>query len=191
MTLKNDPTVVMIEGRLQTPHLFEVYTDKYGKTQYSAIIRLYDPKEFAKVEKAKLAACEAKWPGKGAAMLKKINGNPNCCLLRESDDEDNPYKFLRVTRRKEDGKPPTVDRRRQEVTQTDGLLVSGAYVRVIIGCWAYDNQSKGVSATILGIQYVKYGEPFGGTPMKVEQDDFEDLGDDAEAGTGEEQAPFF
>ena len=35
-----DPCVALIKCRLQTPHLYEPYTDKYGKTMYSCILRV-------------------------------------------------------------------------------------------------------------------------------------------------------
>lgn len=56
-----DPCVALIKCRLQTPHLYEPYTDKYGKTMYSCILRVYDKAEWAKIEAGKRAACQKKF----------------------------------------------------------------------------------------------------------------------------------
>lgn len=177
----SDPTVVMVRARIQAPHLYEPFTNKFGKTQYSVILRLYDEKEFAKVEAAKLAACERKFGAANAEKkLRVINKNPNCCLLREPDEEEG-YRFMTVTRKPDDGMPTLLDRTRKNVSQADGLFVSGAWVNALIQTWAYDNQSTGVGATIVGLQFVKADEPFGGAP-KAKAEDFEDLGDDGEEG---------
>lgn len=172
-----DSTMVMVRARIQAPHIYEPFTNKFGKTAYSVILRVYDEKEFAKIEAAKLAACVKKFGENNAEKkLRIINKNPNCCLLREPD-EDEGYKFLTATRKPEDGMPTLLDRQRKNVSQADGLLVSGAWVNALLQTWAYDNQSTGVGATLVGLQFVKSDEPFGGAP-KAKADDFEDLGED-------------
>lgn len=176
-----DPCVALIKCRLQTPHLYAPYTDKYGKTMYSCILRVYDKAEWAKIEAGKRAACQKKFGVEADKKLKKINGNPNCCLLREPDDDDS-YKFMKATRKPEDGCPKLIDRAKNGVPQSAGLFVSGAEVFALVSFWAYDNQSTGVGATILGLQWVKEGEPFGGAPV-ARDDDFDSLDD-----TGDEEA---
>ena len=165
-----DPCVALIKCRLQTPHLYEPYTDKYGKTMYSCILRVYDKAEWAKIEAGKRAACQKKFGVDADKKLKKINGNPNCCLLREPD---------------EDGCPKLIDRAKNGVPQSAGLFVSGAEVFALVSFWAYDNQSTGVGATVLGLQWVKEGEPFGGAPI-ASDDDFDALDD-----TGDEVDSYF
>lgn len=179
-----DPCVALIKCRLQTPHLYEPYTDKYGKTMYSCILRVYDKAEWAKIEAGKRAACQKKFGVDADKKLKKINGNPNCCLLREPDDDDS-YKFMKATRKPEDGCPKLIDRAKNGVPQSAGLFVSGAEVFALVSFWAYDNQSTGVGATILGLQWVKEGEPFGGAPI-ASDDDFDELDD-----TGDEAGSYF
>ena len=179
-----DPCVALIKCRLQTPHLYEPYTDKYGKTMYSCILRVYDKAEWAKIEAGKRAACQKKFGVDADKKLKKINGNPNCCLLREPDDDDS-YKFMKATRKPEDGCPKLIDRAKNGVPQSAGLFVSGAEVFALVSFWAYDNQSTGVGATVLGLQWVKEGEPFGGAPI-ASDDDFDALDD-----TGDEVDSYF
>lgn len=126
-----DPCVALIKCRLQTPHLYEPYTDKYGKTMYSCILRVYDKAEWAKIEAGKRAACQKKFGVDADKKLKKINGNPNCCLLREPDDDDS-YKFMKATRKPEDGCPKLIDRAKNGVPQSAGLFVSGAEVFALV-----------------------------------------------------------
>lgn len=172
MATTNDPTRIMVKCRIQAPHLYEPFTDRFEKTRYSVILRVYDKAEQEKIEAAKIAAAKAKWPAEWEKKLKKINGNDNNKLLRESEDGD--YMFLKATRRPEDGMPKLVGRDRHTVAQSEGLFVSGAFVNALISLWAYDNQSTGISATLLGVQWVKEGEPFADAPMAAE-DDFGDL----------------
>lgn len=169
----NDPTVVMIKCRLQSPHLYEPFTDKFGKTRYQAILRIYDKAEQDKVKRAIEAAVKAKWPNDWQKQLRQILANPNCCLLRTPDDTDE-YLFMKVTRRPEDGMPKLVGRDRHIVAQSEGLFVSGANTIARLQLWGYDNQSKGVGATITGAQWVAEGDAFGGAPL-AREDDFEDL----------------
>ena len=172
----NDPTIVLIRGRLQAPHLYEPFTDKYGKTRYQAILRVYDEAEQAKLMKAIEAAVRAKCPNDWQKKLRQVLANPNCCLLRTPDDTDE-YKFLKVTRRPEDGAPMLIDRARRNVPQSAGLFVSGAHVICRLQLWFYSNQSTGVGATITGAQWVAEGDAFGGAPL-AKEDDFADLSAD-------------
>lgn len=175
------PHALAFECRLQTAHVFEPFTDKFGKTQYSAFVRVYEPEVMAAIEKMKAEVVKEKFGEKvWEKKLRQINGNPNCCLLREPDDADD-YKFMKLSRKPGDMAPQVFDRHNNQVTQADGLITSGAYVRVIAQFWAYDNQSCGVGATLVAMQHVKDGEPFSGTP-KATKDDFEAVeGEDDEA----------
>lgn len=164
------------ECRVQTAHVFEPFTDKFGKTSYVAFLRIYEPEVMKAIEAMKAEVVKEKFGSNWEKKLRQINGNPNCCLLREPDDSDD-YKFMKVSRKVADGRPMIVDQKGNPVSQADGLITSGAYVRVIVQFWGYDNQSCGVGATVIAMQYVKAGEPFSGAP-KASKDDFEELPDE-------------
>ena len=188
MDLKNDPTVIRVTGRINFPHLYEPETDPFGRTRYSVVVRLYDPKDWEAVENAKKAAWQKKDPVNWERMLKKTNADPKCCLLRTPDnfDELEPgerFKELLMTRRVEDGMPRLVDRARRDVPQSAGLFVSGAKTFNLGQVWAYTGKgSTGCSCTALGLQWLEEGPAFGGNARKASTDDFEvlDSGDNGD-----------
>lgn len=173
---------LIFECRVQTAHVFEPFTDKYGKTSYVAFLRVYDPEVMKAIEAMKAEAAKEKFGSDWEKKLRRINANPNCCLLRTPDDSDD-YKFMKVSRKVNDGRPDIFNQKREQVVQADGLITSGAYVRVYLQFWGYDNQSCGIGATLLAMQYVKAGEPFSGAP-KASKNDFEELPDDDGEATG-------
>ena len=177
------PQSLIFDCRLQTAHVFEPVTDKFGKTDYRAFLRVYDDEVAKAIEAMKIEVIKSKVPNpnEAAKILRKVNGNPNCRLLRIADDcyddvnmdnngtitgfsKPEAYAFMKVSRKVADGKPACLDRRGRPVEQTDGLIVSGAHVRAYVQFWYYDNQSTGVGATLIGLQWIKEGEPFTGAP---------------------------
>ena len=88
-----------------------------------------------------------------------------------------------VSARSQQGVRPTVvDRKRNQVTEADGVIYAGCYVNANIELWCQDNKyGKRINAQLRGIQFLKDGDSFGGgTAAKA--DDFEEIDDaDAEA----------
>lgn len=79
-------------------------------------------------------------------------------------------------------RPLVIDRDRTPLTAQDGRPYSGCYVDASIEIFAYDNQGKGISASLCGIQFRKDGDAFAGGGV-ASVDDFDDIsaGADAEA----------
>jgi len=78
------------------------------------------------------------------------------------------------------GKRPTViNRDKSPITEEDEVMYAGCYVNAIIEPWFQNNDfGKRVNANLLGVQFVKDGEPLGDGGTKVGADDFDDLGED-------------
>lgn len=79
-------------------------------------------------------------------------------------------------------RPTLVDRKRQDVEESDGVLYAGCYVNTNPTLWTYDHPKggQGVAANLRIIQFVRDGEPFGNAPAKAEEelDDVEIEDDD-------------
>lgn len=60
------------------------------------------------------------------------------------------------------------------LTVTAGRPYSGCYVNATITIFAYDNQGKGISASLGGVQFFRDGDAFAGGGVASE-DDFDDL----------------
>lgn len=76
-------------------------------------------------------------------------------------------------------RPMVIGTDRAPLTEEDGKVYAGCYVNAILELWFQDNQfGKRINANLLGVQFVKDGQPFGdGVTASV--DDFDDI-DDAE-----------
>lgn len=71
-----------------------------------------------------------------------------------------------------------INRDKTPIAESDDILYAGCYVNAIIEPWSQDNQfGKRINANLLGVQFVKDGEPFGSGAMDV-TDEFDDFGDD-------------
>ena len=84
---------------------------------------------------------------------------------------------LTASRMKTKGRPKIVDRRGNALTEEDGKPYSGCYVNAIVDIWAQKGETPGVRCELMGMQFVKDGEAFGGG-KNLGDDAFDDLGDD-------------
>ncbi len=177
--------------RIAFPRVFEPDDAPGGKKAYSVQIRLFtdNPEHMKIVEnlKAKMAkAAEYYWGQDAKRNLSRALENVTTKFLRKSDEGD--YYFFSLKRRESDGAPRVVGRNREALTQADGKIYSGCFANVVFDLWCYGGMKTadgtrvpyGISATLLGIQFVKDGDPFGGA-SQAKDEDFEDLsGDDKE-----------
>ena len=78
-------------------------------------------------------------------------------------------------------RPTLVDRKRQDLEQSDGVLYAGCYVNTNVTLWTFDHPKggQGVAANLRIIQFVKDGEAFGNAPAKADEElDDVELDDD-------------
>jgi hypothetical protein len=171
-------------ARLAFPAIFEAKAVNAGdKPAFSAslIIGKNDPQVKA-IEAAIEQAAADKFGPKAAAMLKTLRAGDKTCLhngdtkAQYAGFEGNLFVSARNPSR-----PLVVNRDKTPVTQQDGVVYGGCYVNALLEIWAQDNAyGKRVNATLMGIQFVKDGEAFGGGGVATE-DDFDDLAmDEAE-----------
>lgn len=120
------------------------------------------------------------------ALLKENNkgkGLPEDKLaLKDGDMTDREeYHDHMIIRANNANKITVVDRSRKPITEEDGVIYSGCYVNGIIELYWQDHPKWGkrINASLLGVQYVKDGDPFGGSPS-AKIDDFVDFGDEEE-----------
>lgn len=140
-----------------------------------------------KLEQAMKDVATAKWGAKGEKILAKLKDDNRVCMKdgnkknnKEGDIYDGFEGMLYVSTNS-DEHPLLLDRDKTELTRADGKPYAGCYVNASIKVWAQDNKfGQRLNATLRGVQFVKDGEAFaGGTP--VSEDEFDDLGDGADA----------
>jgi hypothetical protein len=72
-----------------------------------------------------------------------------------------------------------LDRDKTPLVQADGRPYSGCYVNASVEFYAYDNNGKGIAATLKGVQFFKDGDAFTGGGV-ASPDDFDDLSTEGE-----------
>ena len=75
-------------------------------------------------------------------------------------------------------RPTVLDRDRSPLSEDDNRIYSGCYVNAVIDLWPQNNSyGKRINSNLLGVQFMKDGEPFGAGGQTAGADDFEDFGD--------------
>jgi hypothetical protein len=132
------------------------------------------------IDAACLAAAEKKWPGKGAQVIKSIAGNNmRYCFRPEGEKDYQGYEGNRFFKATNTSRPTVLDRDKAPLVQADGKPYSGCYVNASVEFYAYDNNGKGIAATLKGVQFFKDGDAFTGGGV-ASPDDFDDLSTEGE-----------
>lgn len=167
-------------------HLFEAGTvGGEGEPAYSAtaIFGKDHP-----VNKQLLAAEEQvakeKWGAKADGILKSIRAAGKG-VVKDGDSkaeyagfEGNSFVSTRTTKR-----PTVINKDRSPLTAADGVIYSGCHANVLIEVWAQDNSyGKRINAQLLGVQFSRDGDSFGGGATPAKPDDFADLSVDEGSG---------
>lgn len=140
-----------------------------------------DAKQSKMVEAAILETAKAKWGAKAEGILKGIRGNTNKFCWQDGDTKTyDGYEGMMALSAKNGKRPLVIDRDRSPLTEADGKPYSGCYVNVSVEFFAYETKGNGIAASLLGVQFVRDGDAFGGGGIASE-DDFDELEDGADA----------
>ena len=183
--------VFIKDVRISFPQLFEAkpFAGEADGVPYYGGSFLFskDHPAYAQCQKAIIEVAKAKWKDKTLEVMKAIQEKDKTALHNGDSRTYSGYAgnyFVQTSRGVDDGRPTVVDRKGSPVTAADGLVYGGCYVNAKIQFWAQDNKfGKRVNATLLGVQFVRDGESFSGTPRAARPDEFEDLGDTGETKT--------
>lgn len=159
---------------LFTPEAFKPGDEKKFKAVF--LIPKNDP-QVAAVEAAALAALNTKFPGKGVAIRRQIEGNRNKCCIQDGDtSEYDGYEDCIAVSAKSPVRPLVIDRDKSPLVEEDGRPYAGCYVNASIEFFGYNNSGNGLSAQLRGVQFFRDGDAFaGGRP--ADPDEFDDLAD--------------
>ena len=118
---------------------------------------------------------------KAQKLIDSIKNNPNKFCYQDGDTKTyDGYEGHMALRAKAEKRPTVIDRDKAPLQAADGRPYAGCYVNAFVEFFGYNNSGKGVSAGLGGVQFVKDGDAFGGG-TRVSEDDFDDLGDGADA----------
>ena len=131
------------------------------------------------IEAEILRVAEAKWPGKGAQIVKQIAGNNmRYCFRPEGEKDYAGYEGMRFFKATNTQRPTVIDRDKTPLVAADGKPYSGCYVNASVDFYAYENNGKGIAASVKGVQFYADGDAFTGGGV-ASADDFDDLSVDA------------
>lgn len=171
--------VKLTNVRLAFPELFEAtQVNGQGDFKFRATF-LIDKKRkdlIDAIEQAIKKVATDKWGAKAESVLKSIRGNSMRFNFRDGDEkaEYDGYADHMYIGASNKARPLVIDRDRSPLTAQDGRPYSGCYVNATITLFAYDNQGKGISAFLGGVQFYRDGDAFAGGGVASE-DDFDDL----------------
>ena len=166
-------------ARLSFPSVWKrsVYNGVEGKFEATLLI----PKDNAKTIKMLKSAIKAKVDDSGL----KIPSSKFC--MKDGDDiyeekEYDGYQNTYAFKASNNTRPTIVNRDGSQLTEDDGKIYAGCVVNAIVELWVQNNNyGKRINANLLGLQFVKDGEPFGAGSLDVsnefqvlEEDEFED-----------------
>jgi hypothetical protein len=150
------------------------------------------------IDQAIQLTAKEKWNTKAASVLAGVLPDPKgCCFQdgnRKPDYDGYEGNWVLTAHRTEDkGRPLVVDLDKSHlyghegvdgkwvVTDTPvegkaGRLYSGCYINGSVELWAQDNNSgKGIRGDLLGVQFLRQGDAFGGGSKPATLDDFAEL----------------
>lgn len=165
-----------------------------GPFNYAATVLVpTDDKQWAVVNEAIKTVASEKWGKKAAAILAEIMPDKKaCCWIDGNRREYDGYAgnwSLAGKRKQDKGAPLVLDADKSPIFQQDrsyypgkeGRIYAGCYVNASVEIYAQDSSDgKGIRCEILGIQFAKDGDSFGGGAAPS-ADDFDDVAEGADA----------
>lgn len=172
--------------RLAFPQLFEprAFGEDGSDPAYGASF-IFPKKHpaFKLVNDAIEAVALEKWEKKAAEVLKQLRSADRVCLHDGDSKPDYagfPGNFFIATRNK--ARPLVIAGDKSPLTAADGKPYAGCYVNATVDIWPMMNKyGRRVNATLSGVQFLKDGDAFLGSPP-ASLEDFEDLAEGADAG---------
>lgn len=159
-------------ARLSFPSLFKkaMFDGKEGKFEATVLFPKTDKVTYGAIMSA-IEAC------KTDNKLKVANDK---LFIQDGDDKDyDGYAGMWAVKASSSKRVPIFNRDRTPIVEEDEIIYAGCYVNVIIDCWAQNNQfGKRINSNLLGVQFVKDGEPFADGARVAKADDFDDIDDD-------------
>jgi hypothetical protein len=171
--------------RLAFPNLFKATTvNGEGDPAFSASFLLAPNDPQIKVIEAAIAqTAKDKWGAKADQVLKQMRAADKTAL-HDGDTKSQYAGFegMMFVASRSKTRPLVIDRDKSPLTEEDGKPYAGCYVNCSLELWAQDNNyGKRINAQLGGVQFLKDGDAFAGGGSAADENDFDDLGEGADA----------
>lgn len=171
--------ILLKDVRLAFPNLFKATAPAGGGEAAFSASFLFPPThpQVKELRAAIAAVAKEKWGAKADAILKALQAQDKTALhdgYAKSEYEGFEGNLFISARSKV--RPTAYDGQRNEISEQDGLLLSGYYVNASIEIWAQENQyGKRVNAQLRGVQHLRKGEVFSGGGSPAVADEFDEI----------------
>jgi len=156
-------------ARLSFPSLFQKAEFQGKEGKYEATLLF--PKSDTKTYDAIMAGIE---------QCKKDNkikvASDKLCIKDGDESEYDGCEGMWMVKAGNNKRPTVINRDKTPLVEEDEVVYAGCYVNAIIDMWGQNNSyGKRVNANLLGIQFVKDGEPFGDGGKTADADEFDEI----------------
>lgn len=165
--------ITIKNARLSFPSLFQkaMFDGKEGKYEATFLFPKTDKETYDAVMKA-IEECKVANKNTKVAADKLF-------IIDGDNKEYDGYEGMWAVKAGNNKRPLIINRDKSPLTEDDEVLYAGCYVNAKIEPWSQSNQfGKRINANLLGVQFVKDGEPFGDGGTKVTDEDFDEVEDD-------------
>lgn len=160
-------------ARLSFPSVFNkaVFNGVEGKYEATFLF----PKSDTETYEAITNAIEAlKKENKGAKVA-----SDKLCIKDGDEIEYEGYEGMWAVKASNSKRPTVINRDKTPLVEDDDVIYAGCYVNGVIDLWFQNNQyGKRINANLLGLQFVKDGEPFADGAKVASADEFDELDDE-------------
>ncbi len=115
--------------------------------------------------------------------MKKTNkakvGADKLCIKDGDEIEYDGYEGCWAFKASNSKRPTVLNRDKTPLVEDDDVIYAGCYVNGVVELWFQNNQyGKRINANLLGLQFVKDGDPFGDGAKVADDNDFDELDDE-------------
>ena len=166
--------IILKDVRLSFPSLFHKAVFDGKETKFEATFLIDKAGNAAKIKEIKAAI---------DAMIKDdLKGSklpPDKICMKDGDSiEYAGYAGTMSLKASSTKRPIIIDRDKSPLTEDDNKFYAGCYVNASLELWAQNNNyGKRINCNLLGVQFMKDGEPFA-DGVKGSIDDFEAFGEE-------------
>jgi hypothetical protein len=178
---------------LGEPERYQNKPDQKPRWSATALIPNTDTAQQKMIMAEIKAVAEEQWKAKaGAALAAILSDRKACCYVDGKTKDYDGYQeawALTAHRYADKGRPLVISAAREPIYKADGSFYDGMAGKIYSGCyvnfqfelWAQDNSNgKAIRATLLGVQFLRDGDAFGGG-VAPKVDDFGDVSEGADA----------
>lgn len=191
IVFRDDGTILLKDGRLSYPHLFEKYKMEEKDTPRYSCKVIFDKKTHAAAMKAlgqKIVELEMQhFKAKSASDKRPLRDGDQL-----SKDELAGSWVISASETKH--APDVINKDKSRINESDDIIYAGCRVNVLVRPWAQNNKfGKRINFNLLAVQFVADDEPFSGIERPDTDEAFDTIDEDfdgADEPAGDDDDPF-